>query len=178
MLRRIVVTLVIAGVAAPFANLSAAQASVGLPMICASRNVNSLYWKQHCWAADAKGPVSLLREDRNLELLWCERRNIAGASQGLARAKPPGRDWRRLAARELDSNGRAKTSWKAPNSVTREWRFQWRSPYRDYVSPKLKGGHLRQSMRQQPSPLRVLGGVDPRGIEPLTSWLPAMRSTS
>jgi hypothetical protein len=137
MLRRIVVVLVISGVAAPLANVSAAQASVGLPIMCASRNVNSLYWKHHCWTADEVWYPYFAKTGT-----W----NVYGvkAATSMAHrrvslwAKPPGKDWRRLAARELDSNGRAKASWKAPSSVTREWRFQWRSPYRDYVSPKLK----------------------------------------
>jgi hypothetical protein len=96
-----------------------------------------LYWRQNCWAADdvwypyfAKtgtwnffGVKAAPTMTHRKVSLW---------------AKPPGRDWHRLVGRKLDSNGRARASWKAPSSLTREWRFRWRSPYRDYVSPKLK----------------------------------------
>ena len=137
MVRRILVALLFASIIGPYVNMSEAHASFGLPVICASKNVHSVYWKGNCWTADEVWYPYFAKVGT-----W----NFLGvrAGQQLAHrrvslwAKPPGKAWRWLAAKELDSDGRAKAAWKAPSSISREWRFQWRSSYRNYESPKLK----------------------------------------
>lgn len=114
----------------------AASASWGLEQTCAARGKYKVYYRAYCSYQSMQFLTKINSE------------NYIGVKAGHDMAhrrvslwmKSPGRDWRWTFSTTLDRYGRARRMWQAPSAPTRfenDYMFQWRSPYRDYRSPKV-----------------------------------------